>query len=250
MPFDGIIWLVATSVPFILVQRWVQRQIQTVFLLITHSPTATIVIFSLLFLPGVFLHELSHYLMAKVLRVPTGRFTIIPRVVGDGTLVMGSVEVAQVDFIRNTLIGAAPLLTGGALVAWLGIDKLGFSQIPSMVAAGQLDMLWATSMSLPKQPDFWLWFYLAFAVSSTMMPSPSDRGGFAACAGALIGVILLAILVGLGPWMLANGAPALNDGLLGIAGLFGVSLVVNIIVGLPFGLLARLISKATGYRVS
>jgi len=40
---------------------------------------------------------------------------------------------------------------------------------------GKLNLFWLGIRALPSVKDFYLWFYLAFAVSSTMMPSQSDR---------------------------------------------------------------------------
>jgi hypothetical protein len=247
--FDGLLWLIATVVPFMVVQRWVHREIQKVFLLITHSPNATVVIFSLILLPGVFLHELSHFIVAKILRVPTGRFTLIPRMENGSTLVMGSVEVAKVDFFRDTLIGSAPLISGGTVLALLGVYKLGLSQLPSLFSSGQTDLFLTVLADLPSLPDFWLWFYIAFAVSATMMPSPSDRGGFAACAGVVVFLLLVAILMGVGPWMLAHVAPQVNQAFRALGGMFAIAFVVNLLVGLPVFALARGISKLTGYQV-
>ena len=53
--------------PLLLLQRALHREIQVVFLLITRRPEITVALFSLLFFPGVLLHEGSHYLMAKIL---------------------------------------------------------------------------------------------------------------------------------------------------------------------------------------
>jgi hypothetical protein len=41
-------------------------------LILTRDSRVTMAIFAMLFLPGVFLHELSHFVMAKILRVRTG----------------------------------------------------------------------------------------------------------------------------------------------------------------------------------
>ena len=75
----GFFWFVFMLVPLILLQRLLHREIQAVFLLLTRDARLTMGIFSFIFLPGVFLHETSHFLMAKVLRVPTGRFSIFTR---------------------------------------------------------------------------------------------------------------------------------------------------------------------------
>jgi membrane-associated protease RseP (regulator of RpoE activity) len=73
----GFIWFVLMLAPLIFLQRLLHRELQAVFLIATRSARFTIGLFQLIFLPGVFLHESSHYLMAKILRVPTGRFSVL-----------------------------------------------------------------------------------------------------------------------------------------------------------------------------
>ena len=66
--FDGILWLLLTLGPLIFLQRALHRAIQTVFLLITRRADITVALFSLLFFPGVLLHEGSHFLGTIPLR--------------------------------------------------------------------------------------------------------------------------------------------------------------------------------------
>mgnify|MGYP003348511744 CR=1 FL=1 len=80
-------------------------------------------IYNLIFLPGVFLHELSHFLMAKLLGVKTGSFSIIPQSLPDGRLQMGYVETGQTDIVRDSLIGIAPLVTGSLFIAYAGMNR-------------------------------------------------------------------------------------------------------------------------------
>src|SRR5574339_544265 len=106
----GFLWFILMLVPLIFLQRLLHREIQSVFLIVTRNPGITMGIFSLIFLPGVFLHELSHFLMAKILRVPTGRFSLFPQSLPDGRLQLGYVETGRSDVVRDSLIGAAPLI--------------------------------------------------------------------------------------------------------------------------------------------
>ena len=106
---SGLFWFILMLVPLILLQRLLHREIQAVFLILTRDPRITMGIFSLIFLPGVFLHELSHFLMAKILGVRTGRFSLFPQSLPDGRLQLGYVETTRSDIIRDSLIGAAPL---------------------------------------------------------------------------------------------------------------------------------------------
>lgn len=68
-------------------------------------------LYALVFLPATFIHELSHYLMAKLLLVPVGKFNLIPRSVNN-EFVLGSVMIAKTDLIRGSLIGLAPFIVG------------------------------------------------------------------------------------------------------------------------------------------
>ena len=66
---------------------------------------------AILYLPGTFLHEASHYIFAKLLGVPVGRFSLLPRFEGKG-FVMGSVSIQKTDPLRETIIGIAPFVMG------------------------------------------------------------------------------------------------------------------------------------------
>src|SRR5512146_1695273 len=99
--------------------------------------------------------------------------------------------------------------------------------------------------TLPTVGDFYLWFYLAFAVSSTMMPSESDRHAWLElliAIGVLIGITLL---FGAGPWILSNLAPRLSDFLSSVAIIFGLSAFVHVLLILPTALIHKLLARAT-----
>lgn len=75
-------------------------------------------IFTLFFLLGTFIHELSHFLMAKILFVPVGNFSLFPKFKGR-IIELGSVTVAKTDLIRGSLIGLAPLFISLAGIYYL-----------------------------------------------------------------------------------------------------------------------------------
>src|SRR5512139_2045907 len=104
--FDGLLWFVITLLPLVFLQRGLHREIQAFFLILTRRPGITQTVFALIFFPGVLLHELSHFLTAKLLGVRTGRFSLIPRPTLDGKLQMGFVETAPSGLIRDALVGA------------------------------------------------------------------------------------------------------------------------------------------------
>jgi hypothetical protein len=244
--FDGLLWLLAASVLLVVLQRSLHREIQAAFLILTRRTGLTEVIFALIFLPGVFLHELSHFLMAKLLGVQTGKFSILPQAQPNGKLRLGYVETASGGFIRDALIGAAPLVTGSLFVAYVAIYRYHLLPLWDFIRLAELDGFWAGLADVPKAPDFWIWFYLSFTISSTMMPSESDRHAWlplGLLAGGLLGV---AILAGAGPWMLENLANPFNSFLRALALIFGLSGIFQILLILPFFLFHRLLTKLTG----
>lgn len=243
---DGLFWFVLMLLPLIFLQRLLHREIQAVFLILTRDGTLTMGIFSLIFLPGVFLHELSHFLMAKLLRVPTGRFSILPRPLPDGRLQLGYVETARADIVRDSLIGAAPLIAGTIVVAYVAIYRLDMRVLWDTLRNGQFSLFWMGVSALPRVNDFYLWFYLTFAISSTMTPSESDRHAWLNLALAVGLLFAVALLVGAGPWMLSNVAPLVSEFLSSVAVIFGLSAAVHAVLVLPIALIHKLLARVTG----
>jgi len=246
---DGLVWLLFLIGPLLFVQRRLHFELQAVFLLMTRRPGVALGLFSLLFLPGVLLHETSHYLMARLLRVRTGRFSLLPQLLPSGKLQLGFVETEKSDFLRDALIGLAPLLTGGLAIAFLGLDRLGLAPLGSAFGSADWPVFWQLMRNLPAQSDFWLWFYLAFAISTTMLPSDSDRRAWLPLGLTLLGLIVTSLLAGAGPWLLENIAPWLNRGLRALSTVFGISLGIHIVLWLPLRLLREVICKVTGMRL-
>ena len=246
---QGFFWFVLMLVPLVLLQRLLHREIQAVFLILTRNAQLTMGIFSFVFLPGVFLHELSHFLMAKILRVPTGRFSIFPQPLPDGRLQLGYVETAKADIVRDSLIGAAPLIVGTIFVAYVSVYQLDMRILWDTLRNGQFNLFWMGINALPRTKDFGLWFYLTFAVSSTMMPSESDRHAWLELVVSVGVLFAIALLVGAGPWMLDNVAPLVSGFLSSVAVIFGLSSAVHVVLVLPTALVHKLLARATGVDV-
>lgn len=248
--FSGLIWFVFMLVPLIFLQRLLHREIQAVFLILSRDARVTMTIFQLIFLPGVFLHEASHFLMAKILQVPTGRFSILPRPLPNGRLQLGYVETARSDIVRDSLIGGAPLITGTICVAYIAFYHMQMQVLLDVLRQGQLNLFWMGVRALPTVQDFYLWFYLAFAVSSTMLPSESDRHAWLELVIAVGVLFSLILLVGAGPWMWNNIAPRISNFLASVAVVFGLSALIHIVLVLPTALLHKLLARATGVDVA
>jgi hypothetical protein len=233
----------------IFLQRFLQHEIQAIFLLITRQPEISMALFSLLFLPGVLLHEVSHFIMARLLGVRTGRFSIIPKKLEGGRLQLGYVETAKTDFLRDALIGVAPLVTGGIFVAYAGVSRLGVNTIWVNLIHGQLSSINLAIKSILVRPDFWLWFYLTFTVSSTMLPSASDRRAWLPVILVLQGMVGLILLIGAGPWLLTRVGSALMTAIDAITMVFGITVIIHLILSPPTWLIRKLISRMVRLQV-
>jgi len=249
MPFTGLLLFIVLLLPLVFLQRLLHREIQAVLLIITRNPQLTIGLFSVLFFPGVFLHEFSHFLMAKILQVRTRNFSLIPTPLPDGRLQMGYVETERADIFRDSLIGLAPLIAGSLFLAYAGLNRLGLSMLLNVLANGQVELFWKGLTLMPQVKDFYLWFYLAFAVSSTMLPSESDRHAWLPLGLWVTVLLVLAISAGAGTWMLDNLAPFLNNFLGAVATLFGLSVALHVLLILPTMIIHRLVSRVTGLDV-
>lgn len=246
----GFFWFVLMLLPLIILQRLLHREIQAVFLILTRNAQITMGVFQFIFLPGVFLHETSHFLMAKLLRVPTGRFSILPQPLPDGRLQMGYVETAKADIVRDSLIGAAPLIIGTLFVAYAAIYQLEMRVLWDVLRDGKFNLFWMGIRALPNVQDFYLWLYLTFAVSSMMMPSESDRHAWLELVISVGVLFSIALLIGAGPWMLNNVAPLISNFLSSVAVIFGLSSLVHVVLVLPTALIHRLLTRITGVDVA
>ncbi len=184
--------------------------------------------------------------MARVLGVRTGKFSLMPQTLKNGQIQLGYVETETTDILRDSLIGAAPIIVGTLFVAYAGLIHLHLDALWNALNVGQMDLFWLRLKALPNTPDFFLWIYLIFIVSSAMLPSASDRHAWLPL-GVWIGALLaLTLLVGGGKWMLTHLAPILDPFLRSTALLLFVSGAIHLALLIPLYLLRRITMRLTG----
>ena len=111
-----LIFILALSILYILSRIFI-RKLFTALYGIMRSREKAAGLLGWIFLPGTFIHEISHLLAALFLLVPVGRINLLAEAEEEG-IKLGSVQIGKTDFIRASIIGLAPLLVGGGGVLW------------------------------------------------------------------------------------------------------------------------------------
>lgn len=207
MPF---FWVLITLPIVLILQRWIHRHLHGLALLLTGQQARAVIIYAIILLPGVFLHEASHWLAATLLGVRTGSFSIIPQQQADGSIQLGYVEyykTKSLDPVRESIIGGAPLITGTAVILLIGYRVFNINELAALAQSGQVASLTELIETLFNTPDFFLWLYLLFAIANGMMPSRSDRRAWPAFAVALFIFSIIIYFLGV--------ADKITDGLVG-----------------------------------
>jgi len=128
--------LIVLFIVLVILQSLFSNSLFKLLFLLTKSQIMATKIFSVIMLPGTILHELSHWLVAEILQVPTGRFDYMPKVEGN-SIRMGSLQIAKVDPFRRTLVGLAPMISGIITIVIL-VSILTLHNSPSTPLAGCL----------------------------------------------------------------------------------------------------------------
>ncbi len=136
--------------------RKISSTIYNCIYLITLNQTFAIGVLTFILLPGTIIHELSHFIVATLIRVPTGELTILPEIEKNGEVKAGKLMLGSTDPFRLSIIGLAPVFTGITLIYVTG--RLFFANF--QLSNYNVQMIFG--------------FYLLFIVSITMFSSRKD----------------------------------------------------------------------------
>jgi len=172
--------------------RWLHRHLQGVMFLLTGDEELALWLYAIVLFPGVALHELSHALMARLLGVKIGRMKLLPSR-GNKRVQLGFVAVQETDFLRASLIGAAPMVLGSVAVILIGHFVFGTPEIIGAVSSGDWVSGFKAFVPALRAPDVWLWVSMVFAIVNTMLPSRSDVHAWPALA--VVGAVVAGLLI-------------------------------------------------------
>jgi len=240
-----LIELMAVLALLLWADRWLHRHLQGAMLLLTNDTEIALWLYALILFPGVLLHELSHAVVAALLGVRIGKINILPRRMGN-RIQLGFVPIQETDFLRASMIGAAPLFFGSTVIFLLGQFVFG---TPEMIAA-LLQADWLTAVQGLRTafhaPDMWLWAYLVFAVGNTMLPSNSDMHAWPWLVGMLLGIAAIILLAGGGALLLDGLSRMLTLAVRWVILLGGSTLLVDIPFFACVFLLEKLLVRLKG----
>ncbi len=223
----------------LLADRWLHRHLQGVMFLLSRDHEIAVWLYALILLPGVALHELSHAVTAALLRVRIGRISILPQRSGS-RIQLGFVPVQETDFIRASLIGAAPFFVGALVIFLVGRAVFGTPDVVAAITAADAHAALQGLRAALAAPDAWVWAYLIFTIGNTMLPSRSDTHAWPLLGGVLLlGAVIIALAGG--GALLLQGLAATLGTLVGWLILLGGS---TLLIDLPFFLFLILIEKA------
>jgi hypothetical protein len=217
------------------------------WLLTKNFQTTTILYYTFL-LPGVVLYEFSYWLVAGLLNVRADRAISWPQKQEIAELKLNFVKLHKsAGAVKVGIISLAPLIVGVVVVWHIAINVIHVGDFLITMRSGRLADLGTALGALNSAPDFWLWVYLIFAISNTMIPNLKDLRGLR-IVGTVAAIAASGLfLIGVGDELVLqtlNGpvASALNV----LAGVFAVMIAVNLVMTGILGLLEAIIERVTG----
>ncbi len=183
---------------FLFLLIWLNRRVnQTLYqflYLCTGSDQVAMLGLYFVFLPGILLHESTHWVAAFLLRMEPTSLTLWP--VKKGThIAMGSVSMKRASIWRETLVGLAPLFVGTAAITLIVDRVFGLQGLIVLVLDLRLGEAWSLFQASMAAPDSIPWLYCVFTISNGMLPSASDRQSLSLVLYYLgIGVLLYVLV--------------------------------------------------------
>lgn len=207
-------------------ERWLHQHIFKLGWLLSNSLQVTTVVYTIIFLPGIILHESVLWLAAGLLNVRAERSIRFPELQDIGELRLNFIMLADsAGRVKRLIIRVCPA-GAGILALWaIAVHVFQWEALLELAASGSLDALLEAVASLAHTADVWLWFYLTFVFANTMFPTSAERSDRREKALVLV----VAPLLVFGLWQVAGAAnPAGADAIEALAG--SIALIVSLVM--------------------
>lgn len=147
-------------------RRFLTRNLIRLVLYLGGNLQAAYWIYSIISLPGVALHEISHFFTAAFLGFRTGKIDLLPKFMEDGGVELGSVQVASSDPVRHSLVGIAPFVSGGIVIGLIS------SKLDAEFAT--ISDIFSVFINISSEPLKLFGIYLISVISLHLFPSRKD----------------------------------------------------------------------------
>jgi hypothetical protein len=211
----------------ILLSQWLTKHVQGVGYLLTGNGQMGLILYFVLILPGILIHEISHALVAWLLRVRVEHLAVGIRHKAEGDQVaLGSVDIESTDPIRASLIGLAPLVSGCVVILVI----TGRALDVQLDTVPTLQSFWQALGQTYQAPDSGLWVYLILATGNAMLPSASDRRSWGVAIGLFLFMGALAYFSGLVDALSAPAERWIQAGADRLVYAFGITVLADVVL--------------------
>jgi hypothetical protein len=229
-------------------ERWLHQHIFKVGWLLTKNFQTTTILYYTFFLPGVVLHEFSYWLVAGILDIRAERAIQWPEKQEIAELRLTFIKLAKnIPLLKLAIITLAPLAAGLIAVWFVANNILPINEFLARISTGRLSDVTGAIGFLTSTPDFWLWIYLAFTISNTMVPNLKDLRGFRIIVIVIIAICIGLFLLGLGNEVVVTTlAGPVSDALYGLASTLAIIIAIDVLVTAILGTIEAIVERVTG----
>ena len=238
--------LAAVLVPLAYAERWIHSHLFGVGWLLTNEPRSATVLYYLILLPGVFLHEFVQWLVAGALNVETERVMAWPEAQEDGTLRLDFVNPKGAGRIKTAIIGAVPLIVGLVVIGYISTRILDLDAFLVALQSADITVIGPAARDLASTADFYLWLYLMFAIANAMMPTPEERSGWWIVLAMFAGVVVFLVIIGVGDVLIETFTGPVAHGVSILTTAFGTILAVEIAAIFVIDFFEEVLERVTG----
>ncbi len=244
-------WLIVVVLFYVLRQLevWLHQHIFKVGWLVTKQYQTTTILYYAFFLPGIILNQFVFWLVAGFLNVSAERSIAWPEKQEIGELKLDFIRLSKnVSPLRFALISTAPLLVGMLAVWQIANNVLNVPAfLTEMNEGGFLINLSTAINHFTNAPDFWIWVYLAFAVSNTMMPNFANLRGWRIVLIILGCIIAAFYILGAGDQVVMNNLRGpVTDALNSLSSVFAIIIGFDVFMVAVLGTIEAIIERITG----
>jgi hypothetical protein len=229
-------------------ERWLHQHLFKVGWLVTKNLHTTTILYYTFFLPGVALNQFVYWFVAGILNVRAERAIAWPEAQAIGELRLNFIRLARgTGRLKLAVISTAPFVAGLIAIWFITNNVLNVQGFLNIMHTGTVDDVSRALSVLTSTPDFWLWIYIAFTISNTMMPDFGDLKGWWLVLGIIAAVIAALFLIGAGDEILIGRMyTPMSEGLSILAGTFAVIIAIDSFVLGVLGASESIIERITG----